>query len=577
MKTIMKTIFKTTTLLLLLVNSCVYGQRGIGTNTPNASAILELASTTKGFLLPRLTSAQRGAISNPVAGLTVYCTDCIVDSSTGQISFYDGSNWTFSALTTVPNAPTIGAVTAGNSQATVAYTAPTNNGGSGIFSYTAKSNPGNVTGTLSQSGSGSIDVVGLYNGTDYTFTVTANNANGASLASDASGIVTPEATVPDAPTNVIATGGNAQATISYTAPDFDGGSAITSYTATSNPDGFTGTLSQSGSGSITVVGLTNYTEYTFSVTAKNTKGDSAATVSNAVTPPSFPSAPTIVTVTAGSGQAKVAYTAPSNNGGSPITSYTATASSTAPDVDVTLSQEGSGTIIVGGLTNGTDYSFTVSATNVNGTGVASAPSGGVTPSVVDPSYVYSNDSGGVYTFSSHNLGADTSLDPHTPVEGLNGDYYQWGRYAPAANVNAVISTWGSQGGTSVNGNWTPGTKETEDPCPAGFRVPSKVEWTAVNSYNTVSRTGIPWSTGATVFGNALHYGPDGSIKTLTLPATGFRSSTIGVLYYRGSLGYYRSSTENGGNAYSLFFDSSNVDPAKDNPRANGFSVRCIAE
>jgi hypothetical protein len=45
---------------------------------------------------------------------------------------------------------------------------------------------------------------------------------------------------------------------------------------------------------------------------------------------------------------------------------------------------------------------------------------------------------GFYTFLSHNLGADTSLDPHTPVKGLNGDYYQWGKNAPDADVDNLI-------------------------------------------------------------------------------------------------------------------------------------------
>jgi hypothetical protein len=71
----MKTIFKTT-IMLLLVSSGVYGQRGIGTNSPDKSAILELSSSTKGFLLPRMTTAQRDAIAAPKLGLLLYCTDC---------------------------------------------------------------------------------------------------------------------------------------------------------------------------------------------------------------------------------------------------------------------------------------------------------------------------------------------------------------------------------------------------------------------------------------------------------------------------------------------------------------------
>src|SRR5699024_10343107 len=48
---------------------------GIGTATPDASALLDLSSTTKGLLLPRMTSLQREAIPSPVPGLMIYNTD----------------------------------------------------------------------------------------------------------------------------------------------------------------------------------------------------------------------------------------------------------------------------------------------------------------------------------------------------------------------------------------------------------------------------------------------------------------------------------------------------------------------
>lgn len=53
----------------------VFAQTGIGTTTPDASAKLEINSTNKGFLTPRMTSAQRTAISSPANGLIVYQTD----------------------------------------------------------------------------------------------------------------------------------------------------------------------------------------------------------------------------------------------------------------------------------------------------------------------------------------------------------------------------------------------------------------------------------------------------------------------------------------------------------------------
>jgi uncharacterized protein (TIGR02145 family) len=194
-------------------------------------------------------------------------------------------SWVSGPLISAPGAVIIGTATAADAQATVSFTAPSNDGGSPITNYTATSSPGNIIRTLTQSGSGTILVPGLTNGTAYTFTVTATNAVGESAASDASNSVTPIVPqVPNAPIIGIATAGNTQATVSFTAPSNDGGSAITSYTATSSPDNIIGILTQSGSGTILVPGLTNGTAYTFTVTATNAVGASAASAaSNSVT------------------------------------------------------------------------------------------------------------------------------------------------------------------------------------------------------------------------------------------------------------------------------------------------------
>ena len=89
-------------------------------------------------------------------------------------------------------------------------------------------------------------------------------------------------TVPGAPTGVVATAGNAFASVAFVAPANNGGSAITGYTVTSNPGGIT---VSGGSSPINVTGLTNNTAYTFTVVATNAVGNSVASAaSTAVTP-----------------------------------------------------------------------------------------------------------------------------------------------------------------------------------------------------------------------------------------------------------------------------------------------------
>jgi hypothetical protein len=274
---------------------------------------------------------------------------------------------TVSAAPTAPGAPTIGTATAGNAQATVTFTAPGSNGGSAITGYTVTSSP--AGGIDSNAGSTALShvITGLTNGTAYTFTVTATNAAGTGPGSLASNSVTPF-TVPGAPNIGTATAGNAQATVTFTAPFSNGGSAITGYTVTSSPGG--GTDSNAGSTGLShvITGLTNGTAYTFTVRATNAAGPgSASGASNSVTPATVPGAPTTVTATAGNTQATVTFTAPSN-GGSAITGYTVT-SNPAGGTD---SNAGSTALshVITGLTNGTAYTFTVTATNAVGTGSA---------------------------------------------------------------------------------------------------------------------------------------------------------------------------------------------------------------
>jgi len=269
------------------------------------------------------------------------------------------------APTTVPDAPTMVAANAGYSEASVSFKLPTN-GGDQITGCTVTTNPGGITAT----GVGSpITVSSLSNGTAYTFTVTAANKIGTGPPSDASNSVTP-ATVPDAPAILTAEADNSEAKVSFEAPASDGGSNITSYTVTSS----SGQKASGPTSPITVKGLTNGTPCTFTVMATNKIGTGPPSdSSNSVTPATVPDAPTIVRAKADKAEAKVSFKAPASNGGSHITSYTVTSSA-----GQTTSGPAS-PITVKGLTNGTLYTFTVTATNKIGTGPPSSASNSVMP------------------------------------------------------------------------------------------------------------------------------------------------------------------------------------------------------
>lgn len=72
----------------LTTDTIIYGANiGIGTNNPDASAFLDITSTTKGFLPPRMTTTQRDAISSPATGLVIYNT------TTNVLNFHNGSGW----------------------------------------------------------------------------------------------------------------------------------------------------------------------------------------------------------------------------------------------------------------------------------------------------------------------------------------------------------------------------------------------------------------------------------------------------------------------------------------------------
>jgi hypothetical protein len=285
-------------------------------------------------------------------------------------------------LPPLPGVPSGVVATAGDGQASVSFDAPVDGGP--VESYVVQasnvSNPA-AGGPLATGGGSPIVVSGLTNGDEYTFTVTAVNVAGEGEVSAPSDPVAPQLALPGGTTGVVATAGDGQASVSFVAP-VDGG-AVESYVVrasnVSNPSA--PELSVTGAGSpIVVSGLTNGDGYTFTVTAVNLAGEGVVSApSDPVTPQvALPAAPTDVVATAGDGQASVSFVAPVDGG--PVESYVVRASNVSNPAAAVLSVSGTASpIVVSGLTNGDEYTFTVAGVNVAGEGAVSAASGAVVP------------------------------------------------------------------------------------------------------------------------------------------------------------------------------------------------------
>lgn len=177
-----------------------------------------------------------------------------------------------------PSAPTTVTSSRESGLIRVSWGVPQSDGGSPIQSYRVTSTPSGYSCTTTIT---SCSFTAINNGSIYTFSVVANNAIGRSLVGRSDGSITSSVTS-HPPTNVQAYAGENQATVSWSAPLINGGSAIANYTVTSSPGGFTCT---SSSTQCVVTGLKNYLSYTFTVTATNSAGTSNKSASSAAVIP----------------------------------------------------------------------------------------------------------------------------------------------------------------------------------------------------------------------------------------------------------------------------------------------------
>jgi len=442
------------------------GRVGVGVNSVDPSALVQMESNNRGFLPPRMTKVQMNAIPNPAVGLVIYCTD-FLSPGQGCLMVNDSLD---------PSSPLWGSMCSSNTS------------GPGIIAPNVtdlKCTQRTVSGSLYNGVPVSGVTVsvpysggngGVYLGAQFSSSVisgmTANLANGILNNGDGNLVFTISGT----PT----TTGTATFTIAIAGQSCSFQIPVGTLTAhvgglTCNSASFSPALMETG------------TSYIGTMSVPYTDGNGVA----------YPQGP-IQSV---------------NGLNFRLRAGTLTTSSGNLIYDIS-----------GTPTAATTMTIPVSFNGSASCNVSKAVTQGTTVVI------------GSDTWSRYNLGADTSLDPDTPVQGIHGNYYQWGRINPVATSSTppgAISGWDSS--SAANTAWSNTTKTANDPCPAGFRVPTREKWQALVNNTTQSEIGT-YNWNDTNFGAAKVF-TSGNNK-LTFPIAGLRHALQGALADRGSRGFY---------------------------------------
>ena len=323
-------------------------------------------------LLQTLSSSARSARDGTaVAGTTYYYR---VDAFNGLVSS-PYSNEANARIPVVPGAPTALTAVAGT-VIHLTWTAPLDNGGSSILGYKVyrgTSAGGEAVSAIGTPGTTAYDDLTASVGTRYYYVVKANNAIGASAASNEAMARLP--TPPGVPGSLVAAASGNHTHLSWTAPADNGGAAVSGYNIYRGT--FAGgesavALGNAGSTSYddgsAVVGI----QYYYIVRALNSVGESASSSEASCLIIHAPDAPSSLVVVASVGHDSLSWTAPSSNGGIALTSYSVLRGATAdPATHVQIAAVMVTQYDDAQITVGQTYYYSVRAVNTVGTSSAS--------------------------------------------------------------------------------------------------------------------------------------------------------------------------------------------------------------
>lgn len=545
--------------LVVFISIGTYAQTGIGTITPDASAVLEVNSTDKGFLPPRMTEVQMEAIVDPAEGLVVYCTDCNPKS----VYVFDGvdfvniaTGFTSSALT---NDCAINGLE-GN------YTRGAILDATNKFSVTI-TNTGLTDETIDLS-TDDLVLTGVSG-----ITVSSVNPTSVTLNSGQSQLI--EYTLVGTPESI----GNLTANWTHTSLSCSQTVSVANGDATFYlPQSKFAVSILDGTPVVDIQGVIDNAANQFVIDVPYTSSQGSYDA--------YTSA--VVAGTAGEGG--------DTNGFS--ISYPAGTFSATGTIPVTVIVDGDGSYNAAKQLFGAQETIVTLPFMVNGNAegdiilgvIGGVPDAEFGDGVHDFIYIPVTNTVTGKTWLNNNLGANYANMNHASFDPLQqaansadadayGSLYQWGRYTDGHELREATSVLGTSSTSTVTGanadkflrgstNWYTGPNPdnlwqglagTNNPCPQGYRVPNDAELDAER---------VSWGS------NNAAGAAGGDLK---LPAVGHRNRSTGEHYNEGNNGFYwSSSTVSGTSARYLAFGIINASIGN-NSRANGFSVRCIKD